>query len=98
MAHDNYDIKLIPNGLRKDDNFLPRNEIARLAVLRSREIVRKNNEYITKIKEDSNISDDSIEESKDAEFFSVEDSYAFDLYKIKSKTGLSEFIKGLFGV
>jgi len=81
-----------------EQEFLPRNEVARLAVLKSREIVRKNNEYIQKIKEDSNIFDQETQLNSDAEFFSEEDSYAFDFYKIKSKVGITEIVRDILGI
>lgn len=70
---------------------LPRNEIARLAVLRSREIVRRNNLYISKIKQDSNIKNEHI--TQENIHFSNKDPYAFALYKIKSKMTFKELIK-----
>lgn len=82
----------------EDQDFLPRNEAARVAVLKSREIVKKNNEFIHKIKTDSNIPSIYANENSDAEYFSEEDSYTFDLYKIKSRIGITDFIKDVFGM
>lgn len=77
--------------------FVPKNEIARVAVLRSRQIVKENNEMIVKLKEDSNIRLEEVDTFSMASNFSHEDSYAFDLYKIKSSNGISDFFKDIFG-
>lgn len=84
--------------MERDEDFLPRNEVARNAVLKSREIVRKNNDFIQKIKVDSNIYGEEESYLAKDEYFSHEDSYAFDLYKIKSKVGLTEIFKDLLGL
>lgn len=78
-------------------DFMPKQETARLAVERARRIVRENNEMILKMKEDSNIQVDELATFQEAENFSSEDSYAFDLYKIKSSNGISDFFKDIFG-
>ncbi len=79
--------------------FLPKYESARIAVERARQIVKENNEMISKIKSDANIeSESSFDPFTEAENFSYEDSYAFDLYKIKSTGGIRDFIKDVFGV
>jgi hypothetical protein len=80
-----------------EQDFLPRNPEARAAVLKSRAIVKRNNEFIHKIKADSNLSHLIQEEMAQTEVFSYEDSYTFDLYKIKSKIGFREFFKDLMG-
>jgi hypothetical protein len=79
-----------------NEDFLPRNEMARLAVLKSREIVRKNNDYIQTLKEDSNIQVQFDQEWNESQIFSLEDSYTFDLYKIKSKSSIREMLKDIF--
>ena len=81
-------------------DFLPKYEPARLAVERARQIVKENNEMISKMKSDSNINDLNADftPSVEAENFTHEDSYAFDLYKIKSTNGIKDFIKDMFGV
>jgi hypothetical protein len=82
-----------------EHDFLPRNESARHWVLKSREIVKKNNEYIQSIKTESNIPVDQEEDPwRDAEFFSHDGPNSFDLYKIKSKKNVVEFIKDIFGM
>ena len=80
--------------------FLPKYESARIAVERARQIVKDNNEMISKLKSESNIEDPNIEYDPfyEAENFSHNDSYAFDLYKIKSSNGVKDFIKNIFGV
>lgn len=78
-------------------NFVPKNEIGRIAVERARRIVKENNEMIVKLKNDSNIAPEEADSAREAENFSYEDSYAFDLYKIKSSNGISDFIKDIFG-
>ena len=45
-----------------NDEFLPRNEQARLAVLRAREIVKRNNQLIHKLKLDENLEAEIEEE------------------------------------
>jgi len=78
--------------------FVPKNEAARLAVERARRIVKDNKEMIVKMKEDSNIPSEEEDALLQAQNFSYEDSYAFDLYKIKSSNGFSDFFKDIFGV
>ncbi|MBC7713705.1 MAG: DNA-directed RNA polymerase subunit omega [Rhizobacter sp.] len=81
-------------------DFLPKYETARIAVERARQIVKENNEMISKLKSDDDISDGSgdYDAFLEAESFSHQDSYAFDLYKIKSTNGIKDFIKDVFGV
>lgn len=83
-----------------ENHFLPNYEPARLAVERARQIVKDNNEMISKLKSSSNIPDLPLaeREAMDAEIFSHHDSYAFDLYKIKSSNSVKDFIKDVFGV
>lgn len=78
-------------------SFFPKNENARIAVERAREIVKENNKIITKLKEESNIQAEEADTISEAEKFSYEDSYAFDLYKIKSTNGIGDFFKDIFG-
>lgn len=80
--------------------FLPKYESARIAVERARQIVKENNEMISKIKSESMIFEPGLFEDHflEAENFSHQDSYAFDLYKIKSSNGVKDFIKDIFGV
>ena len=81
--------------------FLPKYSSARIAVERARQIVKDNNEMISRIKSDSNIEDRGPEAEslfEEAENFSHNDSYAFDLYKIKSSNGVKDFIKNILGV
>jgi hypothetical protein len=84
----------------ENTDFLPRNETARLAVERARQTVRNNNEMISRIKEESNIIDSNVDSNPTywTEYFSFEDSYTADLYKIKASTGIKELIKDMFGV
>lgn len=77
--------------------FVPKNEAARIAVERARRIVKENHEMIIKLKEDSNIRLEEMDAFSEAANFSYEDSYAFDLYKIKSSNGISDFFKDIFG-
>jgi hypothetical protein len=80
-------------------DFLPKYEAARIAVERARQIVKDNNDMISRIKSESNIEKDTeFDLSLEAENFSHNDSYAFDLYKIKSSNGMKDFIKNIFGV
>ena len=83
-----------------ENDFLPKYEAARIAVARARQIVKENNEMISKLKSASNIEDPETyeQQSLDAEIFSHHDSYAFDLYKIKSSNSMKDFIKDMFGV
>lgn len=84
-------------GAEIAQDFVPKNETARIAVERARRIVKENNEMIVKLKEDSNIRASEEDTFSDAANFSYEDSYAFDLYKIKSSNGISDFFKDIFG-
>jgi len=78
-------------------DFVPKNDTARLAVEKARRIVKENNEMIIKLKEDSNIQTKEVDAFSEASNFSHEDSYAFDLYKIKSNNSISDFFKDIFG-
>lgn len=82
------------------NEFLPKYESARIAVERARQIVKDNNEMISKLKSESNIADteEGFDPFSEAENFSHHDSYAFDLYKIKSSKSVRDFIKDMFGV
>lgn len=91
-------LKLVNQLDVAEDDFLPRNPVARMAVLKSREIVKRNNEFIATIKKQSRIDDQNSDELQDSEFFSQEDSYPFDLYKIKSKSSIKEIIKDIFSL
>lgn len=84
--------------MNKETDFVPKVESARIAVERARRIVKENDEMINKIKKDSNIETSMDETLAKTANFSHEDSYAFDLYKIKSTNGISDFIKDIFGV
>jgi hypothetical protein len=90
--------------MREDNNLDPSSEImpsydrARYAVERARKIVKENNEFIARLKEESNIEHNEYDSFGEASNFSYEDSYAFDLYKIKSSGGITDFIKDIFGV
>lgn len=87
------------NENASSQEFLPKYEAARIAVERARQIVKENNEMISKLKSESNIDEDSdFDPFGEAENFSYNDSYAFDLYKIKSSNGVKDFIKNIFGV
>lgn len=81
-------------------DFLPSYEPARLAVERARQIVKDNNAYISRMKSESNQDyvDDMDSTFFEAENFSHNDSYSFDLYKIKSSNNIRDFIKNIFGV
>ncbi|MDO9184018.1 MAG: hypothetical protein Q7U04_16505 [Bacteriovorax sp.] len=83
--------------MRNEMDFVPKNDTARLAVERARKIVKENNEMIIKLKEDSNIESKEFDTFSEASNFSYEDSYASDLYKIKSSNGISDFFKDIFG-
>lgn len=85
--------------LNTEKDFVPKVESARLAVERARQIVKDNNDMITRLKVESNVqpSEDDLALEAEAENFSHEDSYAFDLYKIKSTNGVTDFIKDIFG-
>ena len=82
------------------NGFLPKYESARIAVERARQIVKDNNQMISKLKSDSKIenSNPDYDPFCEAENFSHNDSYAFELYKIKSSNGIKDFIKNIFGV
>ena len=84
--------------MRNERDFVPKNDIARIAVEKARKIVKDNDEMIIKIKNEANIQANKVDTFSEVANFSYEDSYAFDLYKIKSKVGISEFIKDIFGV
>jgi hypothetical protein len=83
--------------LGNEKDFVPKNDTARLAVEKARRIVKENNEMIIKLKEDSNSASGEVDTFSEASNFSYEDSYAFDLYKIKSSNGFSDFFKDIFG-
>ena len=80
--------------------FLPKYESARIAVERARKIVKDNNEMILRLKSEANLENacEFGSFSEEAENFTHNDSYAFDLYKIKSSNGVKDFIKNIFGV
>ncbi len=79
-----------------NEEYLPRNEQARNAVLKAREIVKRNNQLIKTLKSNGNLDSENVEEYTNEEIFSEEDSYTFDLYKIKSNKGLGELVRDLF--
>lgn len=83
------------------EDFLPRNESARLAVERARRIVRENDEMVSRLKLESNI-EEKLPESNDF-FTEVEkekfnSAHAFEMYKIRSNNAVKDFFKGIFGV
>jgi len=84
----------------KESEFLPSSERARIAVERARQIVKDNNEMVSRIKSEANIADESADydELMEAQNISYDDSYGFDLYKIKSSNEVKDFIKNIFGV
>lgn len=83
----------------EQEQFLPKYESARIAVERARAIVRENNEMISRLKNESNIEENTDHNPFfEAENFSPDDSYSFDLYKIKSTNGITDFFKDIFGV
>lgn len=84
-------------NLELGEAFLPKNETARIAVERARQIVKENHEMILKLKNESNIETPVEDTFSEAASFSHEDSYAFDLYKIKSSNGITDFFKDIFG-
>lgn len=53
---------------------------------------------IVRLKGESNIEQSEEDTFSLASNFSHEDSYAFDLYKIKSTNGISDIIKDIFGM
>jgi hypothetical protein len=82
-----------------NQEFLPKHGQARLAVERARQIVKDNNEMISRMKSESNIENPTLDDLfLEAQNFSHEDSNAFDLYKIKSSNEIADFIKNIFGV
>lgn len=81
-----------------NDEYLPRNEQARNAVLRAREIVKRNNQLIKTLKVNGNVETEFELEYTNEEIFSEEDSYTFDLYKIKSNRSLGELVRDLFSI
>jgi ATP-dependent protease HslVU (ClpYQ) ATPase subunit len=83
--------------MRDEMDFIPKNESARIAVERARSIVKKNNAMINTLKKAANIESCEIDTFSVASNFSCEDSYAFDLYKIKSNNGITDFFKDIFG-
>jgi hypothetical protein len=84
--------------MRNETDFVPGNDIGKAAVEKARRIVKENNEMIIKLKEDANISCLEVDTFSEASNFSYEDSYAFDLHKIKSSNGFNNFFKDIFGV
>ena len=81
------------------ENYIPKYETARIAVERARARVRENNEMVSRLKGESNIETETEDcPFADAENFSPDASYAFDLYKIKSTNGITDFFKDIFGV
>ncbi len=81
-----------------NEEYLPRNEQARNAVLKAREIVKRNNQLIKTLKSNGNLDSENVEEYTNEEIFSEEDSYTFDLYKIKSNRSISELMRDLFSI
>jgi hypothetical protein len=81
-------------------DFLPTYGPARVAVERARQIVKENKEMISRLKLDSNIEDYSDESDPfvDTENFSANETYGFDLHKIKSSNEVKDFFKNIFGV
>lgn len=81
------------------ETFIPKYETARIAVERARARIKENNEMISRLKSEANIEhDDADSPFSEAENFSPDDSHAFDLYKIKSTNGITDFFKDIFGV
>ncbi|NOT80123.1 MAG: hypothetical protein HOP07_14095 [Bacteriovoracaceae bacterium] len=80
--------------------FIPTNENARIAVERARRTVKYNNEMIAELKAQSNLqsSSEADEAFKNAENFSFDGPYAFHRTKIKSSSGLKDFLSDVFGV
>lgn len=85
------------SDIEKRTKFIPKNETARVAVERARRIVKENNDMVVKLKEDSNIQTEMIDSFSEAAHFSHEDSYSFDLHKIKTTHKISDFFKEIFG-
>jgi hypothetical protein len=85
-------------NLDTSSEIIPSYDRARYAVERARKIVKENNEFIARLKGESNIEHNEDDSFSEASNFSLEDSYAFDLYKIKSSGGITDFIKDIFGV
>ena len=84
---------------QNEEMFLPKYETARIAVERARARIKENNEMISRIKSEANICDEDADNTlTEAENFSPDTSHAFDLYKIKSTNGISDFFKDIFGV
>ncbi len=81
-----------------NEEYLPRNEQARNAVLKAREIVKRNNQLIKTLKLSGNLDSENLEEYTNEEIFSEEDSYTFDLYKIKSNRSIGELMRDLFSI
>jgi hypothetical protein len=81
----------------KEIDFIPKNEMARVAVERARRIVKENHDMVIKLKEDFNIQAEKSDSFSEAAYFSHEDSYSFDLHKIKSNHKVSDFFKEVFG-
>jgi hypothetical protein len=92
------DTKSFFDLIEQEDSSLPRNESARLAVLKARDIVRRNNEFIHKIKLESNIYRENDQKELNVDLFFNEGTYAFDQSKIKSKNNISELVKDVLGI
>lgn len=84
------------NGSTED--FLPKHELARVAVERARQIVKDNNAMIAQLKLDAQIADDEFTEDvqgplQDAENFSYLDSHVLDFKRISSHSQISSLME-----
>ena len=86
-----------------EDSFLPRHPNARIQVLRARQTVKDNNDYIQQLKLDNQVILDTDEDGfflddSDAESFNPTNSDEFDLANIRTTDGFSDFFREIFNV
>lgn len=86
-----------------EEHFLPRHPNARLQVLKARQTVKDNNDFIQQLKLENQVILDTDEdgffiEDSDAETFQPESSGEFDLANIRTTDGFSDFFREIFNV
>ncbi len=82
--------------MESNELFLPRHPNARMQVLKARQIVKDNNEFIEQLKIDGQVVLDTDE---DGVFFDDSmDTDQFDLKNIKTTDGFTDFFREIFNV
>ncbi len=81
-----------------DQNFLPRHPNARFAVENARKKILQNREFIDNLKKENQVLDEYSELSED-QLETIRDYKTnFELSKIRSTNGFSDFFKEMFSI